>query len=262
MKSSHSALAFSVLLLIGTFNLVQSQQTPEKATQKAAESWLRRIDSGKYAQAWDEASPFLKKRIIKKDWERVFMASANNLKELGDTKSRRFVKAEHVKSLPSINNQEGVVLEYSSTFEGHKTIDETVEMVLEKDNEWRVANYEAVGTAPGGRPRGITESYPISDSQRRIETAVDTKPVLLNHPEPKYTEAARKNGVQGIVEARVLVSIDGTVKQIRITRELPDGLNDEAMKVMYLLRYKPAMKNGQPVAYWTNVEIEFNLRNK
>lgn len=262
MKSSHSALVFPVLLLIGTFNIVQSQQTPEKAAQKAAESWMRLMDSRKYGQAWDEASQHLKASVSKRAWEMRLMELANILKEFRDIKSKQLLKAKHVKSLSSISNQEGVVLEYESSFEGHRTVYETIEMVLEKDNKWRVANYEAIGTEIGGLPMGITESYPVADSQRHVATSVDTRPILLNHPEPKYTEAARKNKIQGVVIARALVESDGTVKQIRITSGLPDGLNEEAVKAIYLLRYKPAMKNGQPVSFWTYVEIEFNLKEK
>jgi hypothetical protein len=37
-------------------------------------------------------------------------------------------------------------------------------------------------------------------------------------------------------------------------------LNEEAISAAYKMRFKPAMKDGQPVAYWVPVEIEFNLR--
>ena len=42
---------------------------------------------------------------------------------------------------------------------------------------------------------------------------------------------------------------------------LPDGLNEQAVRAAYQMRFAPAMKNGRPVSYWlSNVEIEFNLR--
>ncbi len=91
-------------------------------------------------------------------------------------------------------------------------------------------------------------------------TSVDSKPIALNRPQPRYTEEARKNKIQGNVRARVLIGADGQVKQVKILSGLPDGLDEQAIQAAYQLRFKPAMKNGQPVAYWQPVEIEFNLR--
>jgi TonB family protein len=90
-------------------------------------------------------------------------------------------------------------------------------------------------------------------------TSVDQRPVLLNNPRPRYTEEARKNKIQGTVVARVLISTDGSVKQVRITRGLPDGLDEMAIQAAYQMRFRPAMKSGQPVSFWQSVQIEFNL---
>jgi periplasmic protein TonB len=91
-------------------------------------------------------------------------------------------------------------------------------------------------------------------------TAVDVKPIPLNSPSPRYTEEARKNKIQGTVRVRVLIGADGGVKQVRMVRGLPDGLEEEAIRAAYQLRFRPAMKGGQPVAFWVPVDIEFNLR--
>ena len=91
-------------------------------------------------------------------------------------------------------------------------------------------------------------------------TSVDMKPQMLNKPRPNYTEEARKNKIQGVVVARVLIAADGSVKQVKITRGLADGLNEEAIRAAYQMRFKAAMKGGQPVAFWQTLEIEFNLR--
>lgn len=90
--------------------------------------------------------------------------------------------------------------------------------------------------------------------------SVDSKPVALNLPRPNYTEEARKNKIQGTVRARALVGADGSVKQVRIVSGLPDGLNEEAIAAVYKMRFRPATKSGQPVAYWVVLEVAFNLR--
>ncbi len=92
-------------------------------------------------------------------------------------------------------------------------------------------------------------------------TSVDTKPILLNRPRPLYTEEARKNKITGIVRVRVLVGPDGTVKRVSIVGGgLPDGLNEQAISAAYQMRFRPATKSGQSVAYYQTVDIEFNLR--
>lgn len=127
---------------------------------------------------------------------------------------------------------------------------------------------EGGGMGPGdGRGVGPGTGYNMGGGGPRIgggnggpATSVDTKPVPLNSPQPRYTEEARKNKIQGNVTARVLIGADGQVKQVKITRGLPDGLDEQAIQAAYQLRFKPAMKSGQPVAYWMPVLIEFNLR--
>jgi periplasmic protein TonB len=125
------------------------------------------------------------------------------------------------------------------------------------------------GMGPGnGRGVGPGNGYNMGGGDPRLgggngggpATSVDTKPVALNSPQPRYTEEARKNKIQGNVSARVLVGSDGQVKQVKVTRGLPDGLDEQAIQAAYQLRFKPAMKSGQPVAYWVLVQIEFNLR--
>jgi len=92
-------------------------------------------------------------------------------------------------------------------------------------------------------------------------SVVDSKPVPLNRPRPNYTEEARKNKIQGVVRVRVLIGPDGGVKQVRIVGGgLGDGLNEQAISAAYQIRFRPAMKDGRPVAFWMPVDIEFNLR--
>jgi len=98
---------------------------------------------------------------------------------------------------------------------------------------------------------------PFADSQQHV---VDSRPVLLNQPRPYYSEEARQNKVQGVVRVRVLVDSSGLVKEVAVTRGLPDGRNEQAIRAAYQMRFRPAMKEGRSVSYWLSVEIEFNLR--
>ena len=131
-------------------------------------------------------------------------------------------------------------------------------------NNGGVGSGEYAGLGPGekGGTGGNTYS-PGGNGRRGSEAvdAVDSRPVPLNRPRPNYTEEARKNKIQGVVKARILVGADGVVKQVILSGiGLPDGLNEEAIRAAYQMRFRPAMKNGQAVAHWISLEIEFNLR--
>src|SRR5215471_7985266 len=124
------------------------------------------------------------------------------------------------------------------------------------------------GMGPGdGRGVGPGNGYNMGGGDPRLgggsgapATSVDQQPILLNNPQPRYTEEARKNKIQGTVLVRVLIGSDGAVKRVVVVRPLPDGLDEQAIQAAYQLRFKPAMKSGQPVSFWKPVAIEFNLR--
>ncbi len=112
-----------------------------------------------------------------------------------------------------------------------------------------------MNTGGGGTEFGGGDRNP--DGSARV---VDSKPILIYQVRPNYTEEARKNKTQGVIRLRVLVGADGSVKNVQLRSHLPDGLDEQAIAAGYKLRFKPAMKGGQPVAYWVPVESEFTLR--
>jgi TonB family protein len=82
---------------------------------------------------------------------------------------------------------------------------------------------------------------------------------ILEKGEPTYTESARKYGVQGTVVMRAVFSSDGQVKRVSVTRKLPHGLTQQSIKAARAIRFTPAMKDGQPVSMWMELQYNFNL---
>jgi TonB family protein len=87
--------------------------------------------------------------------------------------------------------------------------------------------------------------------------AVDVKARLLTHPEPRYTEDARKNGITGVVVLKVVFAGNGKVQNIRIISGLPYGLTEQAIIAARQIKFTPAMKNGKPVSMWMQLEYNF-----
>jgi TonB family protein len=46
---------------------------------------------------------------------------------------------------------------------------------------------------------------------------------------------------------------------MRIVRSLGYGLNEKAIEAVSKYRFKPAMKDGQPVPVEVNIEVNFHL---
>jgi TonB family protein len=57
----------------------------------------------------------------------------------------------------------------------------------------------------------------------------------------------------------VIVSADGTLRNIRVEKPLGKGLDEKAIEALRQWKFKPAMKNGQPVAVLVKVDVRFWL---
>jgi len=89
-----------------------------------------------------------------------------------------------------------------------------------------------------------------------------TSPVPVFSPDPKYTAEAMRAKVQGLVVVSAVVMPDGSVTDIRIMRSLDQsfGLDEEAKRTAAQWRFRPGMRQGEPVAVRIQIELEFNLR--
>lgn len=99
-----------------------------------------------------------------------------------------------------------------------------------------------------------------SEAEEKVETRKpDTPARILSKPPPSYTREARRNGVEGQVVLKVLLSSEGEISRIRIHRGLPAGLTENAIQAACKIRFKPALNAGQAVSRWVTVEYEFRL---
>ena len=76
-----------------------------------------------------------------------------------------------------------------------------------------------------------------------------------------YPEAARSQGVEGVVRVRYDVDVTGTVVNARVVAaEPPDTFEQAALDFVLSWRFRPALKNGKAVVVEDNVsEIAFRL---
>lgn len=125
-------------LLLGICSTGQTQQKPEQLAQQSSDAWLALVDSGKYADSWQEASQLFRAAVTKEQWQSTLQASRD---PLGKMLSRKLKSATYTKTLPGAPDGEYVVIQYESSFEHKQSAVETVTPMLDKDGKWRVSGY-------------------------------------------------------------------------------------------------------------------------
>lgn len=92
----------------------------------------------------------------------------------------------------------------------------------------------------------------------RVGGAV-SPPRALYSPNAEYSEEARRAKYEGVCVLSVIVGPDGLPQDIKVARSLGMGLDEKAIEAVKQWRFKPAMKDGMPVAVAINVEVNFRL---
>jgi hypothetical protein len=147
-----SALAIGLLTLLAALAPPKATPTavptptemPEKvAAQAAAESWLKLVDAGQYAESWDAAAAQFKKTVSQKAW----VAALTQVRApLGSLVSRKFRASQYFTDLPGAPTGEYVVIEYDSQFASGGPMTERITPMKDPDGAWRASGYFVVPT--------------------------------------------------------------------------------------------------------------------
>ena len=86
-----------------------------------------------------------------------------------------------------------------------------------------------------------------------------SQPQPIYTVDPEFSEEARRSKYQGEVMVQVIVDAQGNVQSPRIVRPLGMGLDEKALEAVVKYKFKPALKNGKPVAVYLTVAINFRL---
>ena len=135
-----SLISFFTFIVVSCLSvtILSAKQSPEEAAQQAAESWLRLVDSGKYAESWSEAAQFFKEKVTKPEWQNALQSART---PLGGVDSRKLRGATYTKTLPKAPDGEYVVIQYDTSFLKKKAAIETITPMKDKDGQWRVSGY-------------------------------------------------------------------------------------------------------------------------
>ena len=115
--------------------------------------------------------------------------------------------------------------------------------------------FDPNGSGSGG---GDKKVVPV-DEPIRVTGAV-TRPILVDGPQPRYTEVTRRAGLQGTVIVEAIIDETGRVTDVRILKPLPLGLDRAAVEAVQSWRFKPATLAGRPVKVYYTLTANFTLQ--
>ncbi len=100
---------------------------------------------------------------------------------------------------------------------------------------------------------------PVPETPIYVQGAV-APPVRTLFVEPRYTEMARRAGIQGLAVLQTVIDHNGDVKDVRALKSLPLGLTEAAIDAVRRWKYEPATLQGRPVAVYFNLTVKFDLQ--
>jgi TonB family protein len=97
------------------------------------------------------------------------------------------------------------------------------------------------------------------DAVGEIVSAPSVRPNITYKEIPRYTDDARKIGIEGTVLVAVIFSTDGTIRYPLVVRSLEAGLDEKALQAALKVKFVPAKHEGREVAMRAFLEFTFNL---
>lgn len=122
------------------------------------------------------------------------------------------------------------------------------------------ARFEYTPTAPP--LRGTIGRICTADDIAKKNEECLTPPKVIFHPDPEFSEEARKKKVHGVVTVSLTVETDGTVQHACAMQTLGAGLEEKAVEAVRTWKFEPAMLHGKPAAMQLMVEVDFHLFDK
>jgi len=105
-----------------------------------------------------------------------------------------------------------------------------------------------------------TAAPAVAVAPRQPSSPPDFRAAYLRNPAPAYPTAARRNGEEGTVTLRVLVSTEGAPREVMLERSSgSSSLDAAALAVVKTWRFTPARRGGEAQEAWVLVPIVFRL---
>ena len=102
----------------------------------------------------------------------------------------------------------------------------------------------------------------IKSSPKAQFTEYDTPPIPLTSISPEYPEDAQADQIEGMVLVQAFILANGSVADVGVLKSLRDDLDQSAIVAIQNTTFEPATADGNPVAVWISIPINFRLSSE
>jgi hypothetical protein len=92
-------------------------------------------------------------------------------------------------------------------------------------------------------------------------TTLTTPPRQKTVVKPEYTKEMLENKIEGVVRVKVLIDIDGKVKQAIVLDDLGFGTKEAVAKACFASLFVPGFVGDRPVSVWIQLKFRFEMLN-
>jgi TonB family protein len=119
------------------------------------------------------------------------------------------------------------------------------------------------GPEPGGKqanslcPALQEDAAPVYYAENEVE--IRARPV--DPLQPSYPPRLRALGIEGDVEAQVIVLSDGSVGGARLVESTHDDFTAAVRDALREAKFHPGLRCGEPVSSWVTLKLHFRLED-
>lgn len=121
-------------------------------------------------------------------------------------------------------------------------------------------DHQRTGTVASAGFSTVAASAPAPKARTEEKPSITPVEILFK-PVPVYTVEARQIHLEGEVLVRVVFGASGDLRVEQVIRGLGHGLDEAALHAAQQIRFRPALRNGQPYDSTALVHIVFELAN-
>ncbi len=100
-----------------------------------------------------------------------------------------------------------------------------------------------------------------SRQQDAVKLTDDMKPPIAIHKVgPAYPEESRKARITGAVVLQTIIDVEGRITDTKVLKSPAADLAEAAVEAIRTWRFEPARLNGEPVAVYYNLTVNFRLK--
>lgn len=132
--------------------------------------------------------------------------------------------------------------------------------IIFMDSELNIGDFNEIPILPPS-PQNMDNE----EEEEEIFVVVEQAPELIGGLQyaqslVRYPQMAIEANIQGRVVVQMVIDKNGNVQQPRVVRGIGGGCDEEAIRVLKQVKFKPGMQRGKPVSVQYTIPIVFKIK--